>query len=191
MHTFIFDEGKDFLNLLLFPDLHELWMRSLVNFLFFFFGVYTYYLAKKGQKLILNNERQNLFFLLDELPAFVYLQSSDYEIKYGNRFFKELFGEGVNHKCYEVLNNHNVPCLGCPITNVLKTKKPYQRERKIPGTGTFQIFYYPFKEFGGDLQILALGIDITKLKKVELKLKKNEQNLRERINELNCLQKFY
>ncbi|MBF0118647.1 MAG: PAS domain S-box protein [Desulfobacterales bacterium] len=123
------------------------------------------------EQLIL--ERERLYTILEELPAFVYLQSKDYSIRYANKTFRTFFGEPGNRLCYELIWDRSKPCENCPTFHVFDTHQPAKWEFYYsPGNKYFQVFDYPFTDIDGTLLVLELGIDITDLKMAENELKK-------------------
>ncbi len=71
-------------------------------------------------------ERSFLFSLIDGIPAFIYLQSKDYSIKYANRVFFDLFGDYEGRPCYKVMNHRDTPCEECRTFWVFDAKMPQQ-----------------------------------------------------------------
>ncbi|MDD2901608.1 MAG: response regulator [Syntrophales bacterium] len=111
--------------------------------------------------------RQNLFAVLNTLPAFVHLKGSDFTIQFANRRMKEIFGEPEHRPCYEVLRDRREPCEHCPVLEVLKTRTPQKFEwTSSLNNRTYEVYHYPFPS-EDDLLVLTLGIDITERKEAE------------------------
>jgi signal transduction histidine kinase len=118
-------------------------------------------------------ERRRLFAVLDELPAFVYLEAPDHSVRFANRYFREHFGQYEGKKCYELLKRQKQPCKICPTARVFETGKPQDWESSEMGDGrTYQIYDYPFSDIDGTQLILELGIDITKRKQAESEMRR-------------------
>ncbi len=120
---------------------------------------------------LLRDRRRKLFFgVLDEFPAFVYMQRRDYTVAYANKKVRSLYGETENRPCYEVLAGRATPCLVCPTFEVFETGMPVEWEF-VDGKGrTFRIYDYPFEDETGESLVMELGIDVTDLKRVEKEL---------------------
>ena len=124
-------------------------------------------------------ERQRFFSLLEELPAFVCLQAQDYTVRFANRYFRRVFGDPEEKRCYEILRNRDKPCEECPTLGVFKTKGPEEWEWFDHTRGrTYHVYDYPFTDVDGSPLVLELGIDVTDRKKAEDALIRSEEDLR-------------
>ncbi len=126
----------------------------------------------------IKEERQRFFSLLEELPVFIYLQASDYTIRYANKLFKRLFGEPHGRPCYEVVAKRTAPCENCPTFTVFDSKTPLMWEWNRPSEDkVYQIYDYPFLDVDGSQLVLELGVDVTDQKKYEARLKSTAEDL--------------
>ncbi|HME54076.1 MAG TPA: PAS domain S-box protein [Candidatus Lokiarchaeia archaeon] len=115
-------------------------------------------------------ERQRLYNLLDTLPVYVILLTTDYHVFFANKFFCERFGEDHGKRCYEYLFNRDDACENCETYKVLKTGAPHHWEWTGPDSRNYDIYDYPFVEADGSTLILEMGIDITERKQTEKQL---------------------
>ncbi len=113
---------------------------------------------------------RNFFSILDELPAFVYLQRQDYTVAYANRKVRDLYGETESRLCYEVFYGRATPCPVCPTFKVFQTGRPVEWEFTDDKGRTFRIHDYAFEDETGERMVMELGIDVTDLKQVEQEL---------------------
>jgi len=128
---------------------------------------------RKMAEAALEIERQRLFSVLDELPAFVYLEAPDHSVRFANRYFREHFGKYEGKKCYELLKRQRESCRICPTARVFETGKPQHWECPDMSDGrTYQIYDYPFSDIDGTRLVLELGIDITKRIRAESELRR-------------------
>ncbi len=123
-------------------------------------------------------ERQQLYDVLDTLPAYVVLLSPDYHVPFANRFFEERFGKSNGQRCYEYLFNRTEPCETCETYSVLKTNAPRHWEWTGPDSRNYDIYDFPFKDTDGSTLIMEVGLDITERKKAERTIKESEKKYR-------------
>jgi len=123
-------------------------------------------------------ERQRLFSVLDQIPAYVCLLTADYKFAYVNQEFKRRFGDPGNRSCHEHLFSRQKPCEICQTFMVFAEQKPQQWEWTGPDGNTYAIFDYPFTDIDGSSLIMELGIDITQRKIAEDELKESREKLR-------------
>ena len=84
--------------------------------------------AQHAAKVAAGAERRRFVEVLDRLPAYVALLTTDHRISFANRYFKEHFGEDHGRHCYECLFGLDAPCDFCQSYIVLETGKPHQWE---------------------------------------------------------------
>lgn len=131
---------------------------------------------KNAEKKIMA-ERENFYRVLEAIPAFVYLQSSDYTIKYANRKFRELFGESEGKLCYQVIEGFSKPCEVCPTFEVFHDKTTLQWEWKYEKKNrNFLITDTYLEDTDGTPLVLEFGLDITDRVELEDKYKNITEN---------------
>jgi len=122
-------------------------------------------------------ERQRLFSLFNQLPAFVYLIAPDYSIPFANSRFRELFGEHEGQNCHSLIRGLDGPCPECPATTTFQTGKPTEYELNLPDGRVYQMYAYPFGDVDGSPLVLKMGIDITARKQAEEAIKEQSRIL--------------
>ncbi|BAZ47900.1 two-component sensor histidine kinase [Nostoc sp. NIES-4103] len=133
----------------------------------------------------LSTERESLYNLLNQLPAFLYLQPKSYEVGFYNKRFKEVFGDPTGKPCYEAMAGLKQPCSVCTTFRVFDTNAPQLWEWVDTRTGNvYQIYDYPFTDMNGEPMVVEMGLDITAVKKAELALRQREQELTEKNQQL-------
>ncbi|HEY3362211.1 MAG TPA: MEDS domain-containing protein [Methanosarcina sp.] len=112
-------------------------------------------------------ERQRLFDVLETLPIMICLLTSDYQVAFTNRGFREKFGESTSKYCYEYCFGFTQPCEFCESYKVLETGQPHNWEICAPDGSTIDVYNFPFTNVDGSFMILHMSIDITERRKAE------------------------
>ena len=111
--------------------------------------------------------------LLDALDAFedgIYIINEDYTVEYMNRFMKELFGEGVGKKCYQVYHRREEPCPWCPTLKTIASGKPSRAVVPYPFkmNGWVDLTSFPLQNEDGEIQgVIEYVKDITLQREAE------------------------
>lgn len=134
--------------------------------------------ARQQAQKALEDERQRLFSLLNELPAIVYLKDPNYRIRFANREFITQFGPPNGENCYQIIRGRDTPCEECPTRDVLAREGPQKWESRYPNGRVFQLYDYPFKDVDGADLVLQLGIDVTERVEAEEELEQSNRDLR-------------
>jgi PAS domain S-box-containing protein len=123
--------------------------------------------SRGGAEETVKAERKRFNDVLDMLPSYLVLMTSDHHISFANRYFRETFGEPGGRRCYEALFGRTEPCEKCETYTVLKTNQPTRWEWTGPNGRTYDVIDFPFIDANGDTLIMESGIDITERKVVE------------------------
>jgi PAS domain S-box-containing protein len=123
------------------------------------------------QTKALEAERQRFNDVLEILPAYLILLTTDYHVSFANRYFRERFGEDRGRHCYEYLFRRSEPCENCDSYKVLQTGISNHWEWTGPDGRNYDVFDFPFNDVDGSTLILEMGIDITMRKQAEEKLR--------------------
>jgi len=112
-------------------------------------------------------ERKRLYDVLNVLPAYVILLTTDYHVPFANSFFEERFGKSHGKRCFEYLFGLTEPCETCETFTVLKTNAPHRWEWTGPDGRNYDIYDFPFIDTDGSRLIMEVGLDITEQKRAE------------------------
>jgi hypothetical protein len=128
-------------------------------------------------------ERQRFYDVLETLPVYVVLLSTDHHVPFANQFFRERFGESHGRCCFEHLFGRTEPCENCESYKALKNNVPHRWEWTGPDGRNYDIYDYPFTDSDGSRLILEMGIDVTEQKRAEAVLSEVNETLERRVVE--------
>jgi PAS domain S-box-containing protein len=134
----------------------------------------------------LATERQRLFDLLENLPAYVYLQAQDYSVPFANREFRERFGEPDSKTCYALKWGKDEPCLECPTRSIFDGHLPKELEWTASDGRIYHAYNYPFLDVDGSPLVMQMGIDITYRKRAEEALAEQAMLIQDLYNNAPC-----
>ncbi|KYC45892.1 MAG: sensory histidine kinase AtoS [Candidatus Methanofastidiosum methylothiophilum] len=133
-------------------------------------------------KEALEKEKNNLYFLLNELPGYVSVYSKDLSIVFANKFLKKRFGEIDGKKCHEIFhgftNCSEEPCNICPVLSVFETGAPLYSQRAQRDSSIYDVYDFPFTDSDDKKLVMEFGIDITEKKLAESKIIELNDTLR-------------
>jgi PAS domain S-box-containing protein len=112
-------------------------------------------------------ERQQLFDVLETLPAMICLLTPDYQVVFSNRSFRKRFGESQGRHCYEYCFGKTAPCEFCESYRVLTSGQPHHWEVKSPDGSIIDAYDFPFTDVDGSPLILEMDTDITEQRRAE------------------------
>ncbi len=158
-YTTLIDAGV--MTILIFPVLYFLSFQPLIR------HIDKRRQAEKASKA----ERQRFNDILETLPGYLVLLTSDYHVAFANRFFRERFGESHGRRCYEYLFGRSQPCEICDTYKVLNTMQSGRWEWTGPDGRNYNVYDYPFTDTDGATVILEMGLDITEQKQAEAQIR--------------------
>jgi PAS domain S-box-containing protein len=119
----------------------------------------------------LRDERQRFFDVLETLPAYIVLLAPNYEVRFANRVFRDLFGEHQGRCCYSLQFGGAEPCGNCGAHPVSEIKISQEREWTGPDGREYHVYYFPFVDTDGSILTLEAGLDVTERKRAENELR--------------------
>ncbi|MCP4119783.1 MAG: PAS domain S-box protein [Desulfobacteraceae bacterium] len=128
--------------------------------------------------------------LTDALGAIedgIYIINDDFVITYMNKAMVSLFGEGMEKKCYSVINNERGVCPWCRAGQVFDRQKTLHGEMFLPRLHKFfHVISIPVTSRNGSRSQLMIYRDITRAKAQEARLRSSEENYRRLFNNVGC-----
>lgn len=137
---------------------------------------------KEAEEALRESEKQKDLILNSSAEMIAYYDT-DLRIIWSNRASAESVGlsakDLVGKHCYEIWNNRNSPCAGCPVLKAKDTKKPEKTEQLTPDGRHWYIRGYPVLDDNKNvIALVEFGQDITEQKKNEKAIRDNEMLLR-------------
>ncbi len=127
----------------------------------------------KNIEIQLERERRFIESILEATPAFVFIIDENYKIKYTNKKFNEIFRieNPVGKHCFESIGKKNSAADCCKRKKIFSFNEIKEWEWVSPDKRTFVCYTTSITGANNTKQVLQMGIDITKRKKIEEELK--------------------
>lgn len=126
----------------------------------------------------LDFEHKNFRRILDSMEDGVYIVNAQYDIEFVNSALKDEFGLVDGKKCYKYLHDRNEPCTWCQIDKVLTGETVRWEWFSSKNQRTYDLIDTPLQNFDGSLSKLEIFRDISSRKKMEEKIRENEEKFR-------------
>ncbi|MFX0081533.1 MAG: PAS domain-containing protein [Candidatus Hodarchaeota archaeon] len=136
---------------------------------------------KKVEYDLLKSENEKSVILESLLEHIVY-QTTDNTIIWANKAAAASVStspeELTGLKCYQVWNDREEPCDGCPVVKSLKTQKPVINEIITPEGRIWRVAGYPVKDLNNNIiGVVEATLDITEKKIAEQKVEERSEAL--------------
>jgi PAS domain S-box-containing protein len=137
---------------------------------------------KRGDEIMRNVDKVR-GLVLDSVSELVTLMDPDLKILWGNRAAAASLGltpqQLTGRHCYELWNQREKPCVGCPIMASLASGEPESGEIITPDGRMWHLNGYPVRNSAGEIVGVAeVTSDITELKRTAVELRKSEEKFR-------------
>ncbi|MDD5617821.1 MAG: PAS domain S-box protein, partial [Candidatus Omnitrophica bacterium] len=123
----------------------------------------------------LKRQMQNIFDAMDDL---VFIATKDFKIEFMNKSFKQVFGEGVGKKCYEVLYKRVDICPWCFGERVFEGEFVTVEHKHQLNNRIYRIHNSPLINPDGSISKIAVMHDITQEKDMQQKVETSERYFR-------------
>ena len=124
-------------------------------------------------------DRERLARIVDLLPCYVVLVSSDHRILFRNKTFDQYFGPPGDKRCYTALRDQDAPCRFCaPLGGINNRSSSVIEWIHSKNNYAFRVYSYPFGEVDGVACILKVGFNVTSRLRVQQALDLSEQSYR-------------
>jgi len=154
------------------PEMHEIWIRSLVASVLILLSVYAQFITTKRKRAEETVNKINKFneALLKTIPFGMDIVDEECHILYLSEKVESLLGkEALGERCFSVYKRE---CQSCPIRKGLKVEETESIEVEEMLDGKAFLISYRETIYQGKKAILRIFEDITRQKKVEKELKR-------------------
>ena len=136
----------------------------------------------------LRESEAKLQAILAGIGDLITIQNKDLGIIWANQPIKDLWGDVIGKKCYEVYKGLTAPCSECTVEKVVNEEKIVVSEQVniLPDGGRMHVLVTssPVRDAEGNIvAVVEVEKDITKRKQLELQLKDYTENLEKIVEE--------
>ncbi|MBE9572160.1 MAG: PAS domain S-box protein [Proteobacteria bacterium] len=133
-----------------------------------------------------NEESQRLISILDAIEDGIYIIDADYTLEFMNKAMVRDFGEGIEKKCHQVINNSDEICPWCRAKEVFEGETIHW-ENHVPSVDkAYDLLELPLRNTDGTISKLSICRDITQRKKREEKIRASEEDYRRLFDHVGC-----
>jgi len=134
--------------------------------------------------------------ILESLLEHIVYQTVDNTIIYANKAAADSVNltpeQLIGLKCYQVWNNREEPCDGCPVLLSLETNKPAIKEMTTPDGRIWYVAGYPVRDKDNHIiGVVESTLNITEKKTAEKKVKNSEEKYRKAYYQANLYRDIF
>ncbi len=134
--------------------------------------------------------------ILESLLEHIVYQTIDNTIIYVNKAAADSVNlmpeQLIGRKCYQVWNNREEPCEGCPVLLSLKTNQPAINEMTTPDGRIWYVAGIPVRDKDNNIiGVVESTLNITEKKTAEQKVKKSEEKYRKAYYQANLYRDIF
>ena len=121
----------------------------------------------------LKETTQRLEYILRATRTGIDIIDKNYSLQYVDSLWQGIYGAYRGQKCYTYFKNRQYPCENCGVPHALKTKQVTLSEQILPKENNriIECHIVPFQNERGEWLAAGFKTDITRLKRLEEKLK--------------------
>ena len=117
--------------------------------------------GRKNTEKQLRAERDKLSSMLSALNQGMHILNSNYNIEYQNDVLRDLFGDKIGQKCYQVYKEQDEPCSTCRMRDAIATNTVQRTELLMANGRYYEQSYAPFTDVDSSPKVLIMLRDNT------------------------------
>jgi len=129
---------------------------------------------------------QRLISVLDAIKDGIYIIDADYTLEFMNKAMIRDFGDGMEKKCYQIINKLDDICPWCRAKEVFNGETIHWEHHMPNVDKTYDLLEHPLENRDGTISKLSVCRDITLRKKREEKIKASEEEYRRLFEHVGC-----
>ncbi len=150
---------------------------------------------KKIEEALQKSESEKSVILESLLEHIVY-QTPDHIVIYANKAAADSVNlkpeQLIGRKCYQIWNNREEPCEGCPVQEAIKTNNSAINEMTTPDGRVWYVGGYPVRDKNKNIiGVVEATLEITEQKTAEEKVKKSEEKYRKAYYQANLYRDIF
>jgi len=123
----------------------------------------------------LRTTQQRYHQLFEEVPCYIVVLDSAYQITAANRLFRDTFGEAAGPTCHQAYKQRSTPCEDCPVAKTFNDGQSHHKEMVVYSQTGEQlnvlIWTAPIVDAAGDTtQVMEMATNITQMRKLQDRL---------------------
>ncbi len=116
---------------------------------------------RKKMEEALRSERDKFMGIIAATRQGLHILNSNYEIEFQNDVLKNIFGDKLGHKCFEVYKKRTEPCEDCRMRSVIQHNRIEHTEDILFKDRHYSQSYAPFTDVDGRTKCLVFLRDVT------------------------------
>ncbi len=128
--------------------------------------------------------------LFEEVPCYLTVVDRDFKIVRANRAFTNEFGDQVGKNCFTGYKNRTEPCENCSVAKTFEDGAVHQSEEiwRLHGRDCYVMVKTSpiFDNRGKVLEVLEMAVDVTLLKRLQLKLERKQFEFKQLFSTVPC-----
>jgi len=131
--------------------------------------------------------------LFEKVPCYLTVVNSDYCIVRANQAFQDEFGDQIGKHCFTGFKGFDSKCENCQVEKTFQDGLSHRSEEiwYLGGNGAKKVYVIvntvPIIDHEGNVtEVLEMSVDVTRLEKLQIELKKKEEQFKNLFDNVPC-----